>query len=89
MFFLKGEGPGNRERPVEETKTRTEVQTGQEQKEQVKAVMFVPYTAVGSELARRMRQAESTLQEMTGFRLKIVERSGRKLEDMLHKSDPW
>ena len=71
MFSLEREGPGNRKRPVEETKTRTEVQTGQEQKEQVKAVMFVPYT-VGSELARKMRQAESALQEMKGFRLKKV-----------------
>ena len=50
--------------------------------------MFVPYT-VGSELAKRLREAETKLQDMTGYRLKIVERSGLKLEDMLHKADPW
>ena len=29
------------------------------------------------------------MQSMTGYRLKIVERSGLKLEDILHKADPW
>ena len=50
--------------------------------------MFVPYT-VGSTLAKRMREAENNMQEMTGFRIKIVERSGTKLEDLLVKADPW
>ena len=54
----------------------------------VKAVMFVPYTH-GSRLAKKLREAEMTLEGMTGYRLKIVERGGRRLEDMLHKSDPW
>ena len=58
------------------------------QAENVKSVMFVPFT-VGSELARRMREAEATLQSMTGYRIKIVERSGLKLEDALCKADPW
>ena len=58
------------------------------QKEHVKAVMFVPYT-VGSKLAKKMREAENTMQDMTGYRLKIVERAGTKLEDMLTKADPW
>ena len=56
--------------------------------ETVKAVMFVPYTE-GSELARRMREAESNLEALTGYRIKIVERSGLKLEDTLCKADPW
>jgi hypothetical protein len=59
-----------------------------EKQETVKAVMFVPFT-VGSELAKRLREAEAKLQEMTGYRLKIVERSGLKLEDLLHRADPW
>ena len=29
------------------------------------------------------------MEGMTGYRLKIVERGGRRLEDMLHKSYPW
>ena len=71
------------------SKSEMQRNCGQEQgQENVKAVMFVPYT-VGSELAKRMRQAESSLHDMTGYRIKIVERSGAKLEDILHKSDPW
>ena len=50
--------------------------------------MFVPYTR-GSLLAKKMREAEVSLQSLTGYKLKIVERSGDKLEDILHKSDPW
>ena len=49
--------------------------------------MFVPYT-VGSELARRLRDAEAKIQDMTGYRLKIVERAGTKLEDALRRADP-
>ena len=56
--------------------------------ESVKTVMFVPYT-VGSSLAKKMREAESSLQQMTGYRLKIVERAGQKLEDVLTKANPW
>ena len=59
----------------------------EEKQETVKAVMFVPYT-VGSELAKIMRDAGSKIQEMTGYRLKIVERAGLKLEDLLHRAEP-
>ena len=63
-------------------------QKSEQQQENVKAVMFVPYTVV-SILAKQMRDAENTLQSMTGYRLKIVERAGTKLEDILTKADPW
>ena len=52
-----------------------------------KAVLFVPYT-VGGTLAKRLRQAEENLMVTTGYKIKIVERGGTKLEDLLHKSDP-
>ena len=54
----------------------------------IKAVMFVPYTA-HSELANRLRESEASMEKMTGQRLKIVEKVGVKLVDILHKSDPW
>ena len=54
----------------------------------VKAVMLIPYTA-HSELARRMRENEEEMQEMTGYRLKIVEKGGTKLVDIFHKANPW
>ena len=68
--------------------TKNKAATEMDKKENVKSVMFVPYTR-GSKLAKRMREAESTLQDMTGYRLKIVERAGTKLEDVLVKADPW
>ena len=54
----------------------------------VKAVMFVPYTR-GSGLAREIREAEEKMESLTGYRLKIVERSGTSLMDILHKSNTW
>ena len=50
--------------------------------------MFVPYTRRG-ELAKRLREAEEDLGEQTGVKIKIVERTGRRLVDLLHKADPW
>ena len=50
--------------------------------------MFVFYTK-GGELARRLRVAEEDLQKQTGVKIKIVERTGRKVIDVLHKADPW
>ena len=52
------------------------------------AVMFVPYTK-GGELARRLREVENQLENQTGYRIKIVERTGTRLEDILHRSNPW
>ena len=52
------------------------------------SVMFVPYTH-GGELAKRLREAEEKLEEQTGVKIKIVEKVGTKLVDLLHKADPW
>ena len=51
-------------------------------------VLFVEQTK-GGELARRMRQAEEKLSRMTGWKIKIVEKSGRTLKQILVKSNPW
>ena len=42
-----------------------------------------------SELANRLRDNEEKMESMSGFRMKIVERGGSKLVDMLHKANPW
>ena len=54
----------------------------------IKGVMFVPYTK-HSELAQRLRDNEERMEEMTGYRIKIVEKGGTKLVDILHKANPW
>ena len=43
----------------------------------------------GNNIAKRMRVAETSLENQTGVKLKIVERSRVKIVDILHKSDPW
>ena len=48
--------------------------------------MFVPFTK-GSQLARRMRETELTMEQMSGYKLKIVERGGIKLEHILVKKN--
>ena len=47
---------------------------GQE-KSMVKSVIFVPNTE-NSELARRLREGEEDMLRLTGYKIKIVERSG-------------
>ena len=51
------------------------------------AVIFVPFTTHNA-LAKSMREAEEKLGKLTGYKLKVVERAGTKLDDILHKSDP-
>ena len=54
----------------------------------VKAVMVVPHTK-NSELARRYRKNEFAMEKITDWRFKIVERTGRKVQDILTTSNPW
>ena len=61
---------------------------GQSQKSKIKGVMFIPYTK-HSELASRLRDNEQKMEQLTGYRIKIVERGGKKLVDILHKANPW
>ena len=61
---------------------------GTAEKSKIKGVMFIPYTK-HSELATRLRENEQRMEGMTGCRIKIVERGGQKLVDILHKANPW
>ena len=58
------------------------------EKTQVRSVIFVPYTNQ-SGLAKELREKESKLENITGDKIKIVERGGRKLEDLIASKDPW
>ena len=57
-------------------------------KDKVTSVMFVPHT-VNSSLAKTLQEKEIKLNEITGDKIKIVERSGNKLEDLLTRNNPW
>ena len=76
-------------REVRKSKKRKMTKDEEEQKEErTVGVLFVPYTVEG-ELAKRFREAEQELGRQTGIKLKIVEKSGTKLVDLLHQADPW
>ena len=51
-------------------------------------MMFVPYTS-HSELATRLKANEEKMEGMTGYRMKVVEKGGNKLVDLLNKANPW
>ena len=51
-------------------------------------VMFVARTW-GGELAAKLRTTERSMQEMSGYGIKILERAGRTLKDQLVVSNPW
>ena len=91
-WFKGGGNKRKREDHDEEPRTwkKTRTNAGEEKRMNIKniSVMFIPYT-VGGELAKQLRQAEEELGRRTGYKIKIVERTGTKLEDMLHKSNPW
>ena len=54
----------------------------------MRGVFFVPHTE-NSELAKRIRDKLKSFEELSCIRVRIVERTGRKLVDILHKSNPW
>ena len=87
----KEEAGGREERKILRGKRRKKlinVKNQEEKKGLVKAVMFVPYTK-GSKLKKELQEAENQLGQSTGVKLKIVERCGIKLVDILTKSNPW
>ena len=43
----------------------------------------------GGELVRRLRQLEQRLSEVTGWRVKIVERGGTTIKQVLPNTNPW
>ena len=53
-----------------------------------KAVLFVQSTP-NSELATLIREVVQKLRPWTGINLKVVERAGNKVQDLIHKSNPW
>ena len=54
----------------------------------IKSVIFIPHTP-NSELSKLLKEKEIELEKVTGDKLKIVEKSGTKIEDILTKTDPW
>ena len=90
-WFKSGNRKRKRDAEEQGKDKRRKLDNGREKKREegrIVSVMFVPYT-VGGELARRLKEVENHLGEQTGVKIKIVEKVGNKLVDMLHQSDPW
>ena len=51
-------------------------------------VMFVSQTPNG-ELAKNLQKAENEIAKFTGERVRICERGGKTIRQILHKSNPW
>ena len=58
------------------------------EKIELRSVLFVPRTRRG-ELAARLRKEEEEIARLTGYKVKIVERAGMKVQGILHKSNSW
>jgi hypothetical protein len=81
---VKGKGGGPESRKIKSGRI-TKKGGGRGKKTQTKAVMFVPFTR-GSQLAKKMRETEQLMEQMSGYTSKIAERGGTKLENILVKT---
>ena len=61
-------------------------QESKRRKDDPKAVIFCPYTHAG-ELAKQLQELETDLERTTGYRVKVVEEAGEKIQDILHSSN--
>ena len=59
-----------------------------EGKTKLMSVLFVQHTPK-SELAKRIRNKLETLERVGNLKFKVVEKTGRKIEEILHRSDSW
>ena len=74
--------------PVSHEHTVARRNKGEVKKFPVTTVLFVAQTP-GGVLASRLREAEAKLAQVTGWKVKVVEKGGTTLKQLLHKSNPW
>ena len=56
--------------------------------DQIQGVLFIAHTEK-SELAKRVREKLQNFEEISRIKMKVVERVGSKIVDLIHKSNPW
>ena len=69
-------------------KRRTENGNKMKEKKEIRSVLFVPRTR-GGNLANMIREKEYQLEELTGYRIKVVEKSGMMILRTLQQKNPW
>ena len=66
-----------------------EKKRGREEESDIEAVMFVPHTP-GGLLAKLLQEEDDRFRKGTGMkRIKMVERGGRTVKDIVSKTNPW
>ena len=55
---------------------------------EIRGVLFIQHTE-NSTLAKRLRSRLKQFEEISRLRVRVVERTGDKLVDCIHKSNPW
>ena len=58
-----------------------------EREREIQGVLFLQFTKL-SELAKQVREKLETFKCISSIRLKVVEKTGETIEDILHKSNP-
>ena len=69
-------------------KTSEDKSGEKEKRTEIKGVLFVPHTEK-SELSKRIREKLKAFETVSALRIKVIERTGEKLVEVLHKSNPW
>ena len=67
---------------------RMPVEEKEEREKKIEGVVFIQHT-LHSELARNIRRRLKDVEKACIIKVKIVERTGDKIVDLLHKSDAW
>ena len=75
-----------RRKPTSRQKPRISKEV--EKDDKLQGILFVPHSEK-SELSKRIRSKLEMLEQLSGLSIRVVERTGEKLEDILHKSNPW
>ena len=89
--FIKPRNRGEKrkkEEGEEDLKKELKVEMKKRKVNPTKAPMFVPFTTHGG-LAKDLRQNETHMKEIDGTMLKIVEKCGTKIMDILTNNNPW
>ena len=77
-----------KKRGKEKRRKKNQRQSEAKKPPEIVTVMFVPQTPGGA-LSKRLKIVENEISKLTGERVKIVERGGTQVKQILHKSNPW
>ena len=66
----------------------SEIDNNTEEKRKLEGVIFIQYTE-HSTLAKNIRRRLLDIEKVGQLKIKLVERAGDKLEELLHRSDAW